>query len=487
MIMFSLKKISSGVRPYQRKNMIDKNKKVKILCFTDTNSGRDVEMILPVRYFAEKFLNCAFEHAVSFDVHKIYEKKPDIVFTPNTIGSNLYFKIAKYARQQNIPLFALISEGNFRTDGSFNYWGYNRDKIFYQEYVCCWSERTKYFLMEKEPQETEKIVLTGGTGFDRYSIYKYAGKETFLKKYNKTQFNKIIGYAGWAFGKLQHKRGVEELLFFLGGDHAKLEWIEKQRRLVRDILKEAIINNKDALFILKKHPQENSPERTAEVENEMSELKHYDNVLYVGEEEPLLNLISVSDIWTCFESTTSMESWLMGKQTIYINPEIDFKRDPNYKGSAMIRNYFEFQSAIDEYYNTGKISQFFSEEKEKYRKELIRNIAGFGDGLNHIRASYYLSKTIEKLKTNEATEYKINFFYYLCHLFTIVGGLFYIHSLYKKLYKFNKHLWVFENYKMRDIEKLYAHYSPFLEEFYKKNDIKGKFEKGNLYNSIFNI
>ncbi len=462
-------------------------KKIKILCFTDTNSGRDVEMILPIRFFAEKYLNCTFRHAVSFDIHQIYKQKPDVVFTPNTIGSNLYFKIAKYAHSQNIPLFALISEGNFRTDGSFNYWGYNRDKIFYQEYVCCWSERTLKFLLEKESRERDKLVLTGGTGFDRYNIYKYGGKEEFLKKHNKSQCKKIIGYAGWAFGKLQHKRGVEELLFFLGGDPAKLEWIEKQRRLVRDVLKEAIINNKDTLFILKKHPQENSPERTTEVENEMTDLKDYDNVLYIGEEEPLLNLISVSDIWTCFESTTSLEAWLMGKQTIYINPEVDFKRDANYKGSALVRNYSEFQSMIDEYYTTGKISQFYSVDKNANRKELVRNIAGFGDGLNHIRASYYLNKTIEKLKIKSAPEYKFNFLYFLYHIFTITGGLFYIRSFYRKLYKFNKHLWVFENYKMKEIESLYSYYYPFLEEFYKKNEIKDKFEKGDLFNSIFNI
>lgn len=463
------------------------DKKIKILCFTDTNSGRDAEMILPVRFFAEKFLNCSFKHAVSFDIHQMYRVKPDIVFTPNAIGSNLYFKIARYAYEQNIPLFALISEGNFRTDGSFNYWGFNKDKKFFQEFVCCWSERTRKYLIEKEPEGKDKIVLTGGTGFDRYKIYKFADKDAFLKKYNKAGYRKIIGYAGWAFGKLQHKRGVEELLFFLGNDNSKLKWIENQRCLVRDILTEAIMNNKDTLFILKKHPQENSPERTKEVMNEMSELKDYDNVIYLGEEEPLLNLISVSDLWTCFESTTSLEAWLMGKQTLFLNPETDFKRDPNYKGSAIVRNYAQFQSAIDEYYSTGKIQQFFSAEKEINRNELIKNVIGFGDGFNHIRTSYYLAKTIDKLKTNNAPVYKFNFLYFMYHLFTVIGGIFYIRSFYKKLYKFNKHLWVFENYKMRGIEELFSQYSIYLDEFYKKNKIEEKYTKGELFNSIFNL
>lgn len=458
-------------------------RKIKVLCFTDTNSGRDVEMILPVRYFAERFLNCEFKHAVSFDIHRIYQEKPDIVFTPNTIGSNLYYKIAKYTEEQNIPLFSLISEGNFRTDGSFNYWGYNRDKKFQQDYVCCWSERTMKFLLEKEPQEKEKIVLTGGTGFDRYSIYRPIEKDTFLKRYNKTGYKKIIGYAGWAFGKLQHKRGIDELVFFLGGDPAKLKWIEEQRCLVRDILREAIINNKDTLFVLKKHPQENSPERTTEVVNEMSELQHYKNVLYLSEEESLIDLIGVSDLWTCFESTTSMEAWLMGKQTIFINPEINFNRDPNYKGSALAADYPEFQSMIDEYNNSGRIASFFTEEKGNSRKELIKNVIGFGDGYNHIRTAYYLSRTVGKAKKGTPS-YKYNFLYFLYHLFTITGGLFYVRSFYRKLYKLNKHLWVFENYKMKGVEQLYTKYSAFLDGFYEKEDIKRKFEKGELFGSV---
>ena len=461
-------------------------KKIKILCFTDTNSGRDVEMILPVRYFAENFLNAEFVHSVSFDIHRIYCEKPDVVFSPNTIGSNLYFKIARYTAEQKIPLFALISEGNFRTDGSFNYWGFNRDRQFQQEYVCCWSERTKKFLLEKETQAKEKIVLTGGTGFDRYSIYKPMDRAQFLNKYNKPGYKRIIGYAGWAFGKLQHKRGIEELLFFLGGDPEKLKWIEKQRCLVRDVLKQAIENNKDTLFVLKKHPQENSPERTTEVINEMSELAHYDNVLYLGEEEALLDLIGVSDLWTCFESTTSMEAWLMGKQTIYINPEADFKRDPNYKGSAIAKDYNEFQSLFNEYTAAGTIKQFEEPQKEESRKELIKNIIGFGDGLNHIRAGYYLMKTIEK--ADETTPvYKFNLIYFLYHLFTLTGGAFYIRPLYKRLYKFNKHLWVFENYRMKGVEELYKKYSAYMDEFYKKKGIREKFERGELFNSIFKV
>ena len=475
------------------------NKKIKVLCFTDDVAGRDVEMMLPIRYFAERFLNCEFYHALNIDIHEIYRQRPDIILQANTIGSNLYFEISKIAHEQNIPIFALISEGNFRTDGSFDYWGFNRDKKFYQEYVCCWSERTAEYLRKEVPEAKDKIVVTGGVGFDRYIIYKYLSKENFLRKYSMTHFSKIIGYAGWAFGKLDHKRGKNELLVWARGDKNKLIWIEEQRKKVRDILKQAIENNPSTLFILKQHPQENSPERTEPVKNEMSELAHYKNVLYLCSEESIHDLISVSDLWTCFESTSALESWLMDKQTIFINPEKDFNRDQLYKGSALIQNYDEFQKLIDEFYSGGRIEQFFEKEKSAIRNELIKNVIGFGDGLNHIRAGYYLQKTIDNYFrasnrqqvtdnrspiTNHKSLYNFHLWHFLVYYLIRIAGPFYNRALYSRLYKFNKHLWVFENYRMTKLHELYKRYVPFFEEFYKARNIEERYKENSLFKNL---
>lgn len=459
---------------------MNENKKIRVLCFTDDAVGRDVEMLLPIRYFAENFLNCEFYHALNIDIHQIYKIKPDIILQANTIGSNLYFEISKIAHEQNIPLFALISEGNFRTDGSFNYWGFNRDKKFYQEYICCWSKRTANFLKEKEPEYKNKIVVTGGVGFDRYSIYEFMKKDEFLQKYNKNNYKKVIGYAGWAFGKLDHKRGREELLYWAKGDEQKINWIEEQRQLVRDILRNAIEENNDTLFILKQHPQENAPERPEPVKNEMSELANYENVIYLCNEESIHDLISVADIWTCFESTTALESWLMGKQTIFINPDPNFNRDPLYKGSALAKDYSELKNFINQFYISGKIEQFFWEEKENQRKKLIKDIIGFGDGFNHIRAGYYFQKTIERyLKEEKKPVYKFHFWHWLVYVLIRIAGPFYNRNIYSKLWKFKKHLWVFENYKMEKLEKLYSKYHKYFSQFYEKNDLYKKISDQN--------
>ncbi len=462
------------------------NKKVKVLCFTDDAVGRDVEMLLPIRYYAERFLNCEFYHALNIDIHQIYRIKPDVILQANTIGSNLYFKISQIAHDQNIPLFALISEGNFRTDGTFDYWGFNRARKFYQDYVCCWSERTADFLKTKEPASADKIVVTGGVGFDRYSIYKFMSKDEFLRKYNKLSYKKVIGYAGWAFGKMDHHRGRDELLFWAGGDKSKFKWIEEQRKAVRDVLKSAIENNPDILFILKQHPQENAPERPEPVRNEMRELIHYENVIYLSEEEAIHDLISVSDFWTCFESTTALEAWLMGKQTIFINPDPNFNRDPVFKGSALIKSYDELSKSIFEFYETGRMEKFFAPEKDATRNELIKNIIGFGDGMNHIRAAYFFQNTVNRTKeAGHKSFYKIYFWHWLVYILLRIAKPFYNRAVFSRLYKLKKHLWVFENYRMEKLRVIYEKYIPFFAEFYKRRGIDTKFLKGELFNEIF--
>jgi hypothetical protein len=455
--------------------------KVRILCFTDTNSGRDVEMILPLRYFAERFLNCEFRHAISFDLYQIYRIKPDIILTPNTTGSRLYCRIARAASKLDIPLFSLISEGNFKTDGTYDYWGYNEARTFFQEYVCCWSKRTQKYLAEREPDAKRKIVLTGNAGSDRYVVYQTIQKEEFLRKYKLPPYKKVIGYAAWTFNKLRFPRGIQELLQFYGDDGSILPWVEKQRTLVHSILRDSIRDNRDTLFILKRHPQDTSPELIQQPVNELEGLAEFENALCLGEEEALHDVIGVCDLWTCFESTTALEAWLMNKPTVFLNPKPEFKRADLVKGSAVAKSSTHFQSMIDQFYGAGTIAEFSSEEKERQRQSLIADSVGYGDGFNHIRASYYLKRVVEGLPKSLAPRYSSSALQLFFHLFTVVGGAFYVRSIYKHLYKFKKHLWVFENYKMKAIERLYARYSVFLNEFYAKHNIEERFQSGTLF------
>ena len=354
-INFSFSKIElSNNKPMEKLN----KKPLRGICFMQEDKGRDTEIVLPIVYGAEKFLNCKIDFRLKWNAHLIYKENPDFVIIPtNCIGSKMYHDIAKYCYRQNIKIFSFISEGNFNDKIEYNYFGFNDDKVFYQEYVCSWSERTQKYIQERSPEQADKIVLTGASGFDRFNIYKFTSKEDFLKKYNKTKYKKVITYAGWAFGKLQYQQGLNELKPFAEKQEKGYDWIEEQRQKVRDSLRYAIENNPDILFVLKQHPAEYFPGLTLEQRNEMSELTHYENVLYIqGHIEGIHDLISVADILLGFETTSAIETWVMGdKPTIFLNDEPNFTRVDIYKGCLLAKDGKQLNDYVSTFYKNGKI------------------------------------------------------------------------------------------------------------------------------------
>lgn len=458
---------------------LSKNK--YILCYLDTDYGRDSEILLPLVYFAERYLDCRVEFAFIWDIHAIYRKKPDVVLIANTIGSLWHYEIAKYAKNSGIEVFALISEGNFRTDGSFNFYGYSYDKIYHQRYICHWSERTKKYFEEVMPQY--KNVLTGALGFDRYKIYKFKSKEEYLFEKGLKNYKKVIGYAGWAFGKIYNKQGLREIRFLHNDPEKRIKWMEEQMLKVEEILRSAIEANPDVLFLLKRHPNEANPSITRENPNEMIRLRDYPNVVYITENENIHDLINVSDFWMAFESTTAMEAWMLQKQTLLINPDPNFNRDKLYKGSVMVRNSEELLEHIHHYYNQHELKGFNEGELIRNRKQLIKDTIGFDDGLNHLRAGFYLKKITEETKAYDS---KVSFSFRFFKMFILmqIGRLFYNKRIFLKLPKFRKTVWIFDKYKLKNIYKLKPRYDSFLDDFYKKNQLDKQIKNNNIWHKI---
>ena len=127
---------------------------------------------------------------------------------------------------------------------------------------------------------------------------------------------------------------------------------------------------------------------------------------------------------------------------------------------------------ITEYYTSGIIKKFFEKEKKVTRQKLISDIIGFGDGMNHIRAAKYFQRTLKKSQeSNFKSVYSFRFWHWLVYILLRIVGPLYNRKIYSHLYKLKKHLWVFENYKMEKLHRLYKKYVPYFEEFYKKNNI----------------
>jgi len=458
----------------------------KILCYLDDDHGRDVEILIPIVYVAEKYLDCKVEFVFVWDIFAIFRKKPDIVLLPNTVGSKWYFEVSKYAYEQGVKVFALVSEGNFRTDGTFNYWGYNYDKKYYQEFLCLWSKRTIDFFRKELPEYQNKIVLTGATGFDRYKICRFVSKQAFLEKYNLSTYKKVIGYAGWSFGKLFTESGRKEIKSN-SGDTAeqRMKWMKKQMFLVENILRKVVENNPDILFIFKRHPNEAHPHIVKEVMNEMIRLRDYNNVLYIKDEENIHDLINISDIWMGFESTTAIEAWLLNEpQTLLINPDPDFSRDKLYQGSVIVSDYPELQAAINEFYKTDEIPGFFDEERTKQRNTIITNTIGFRDGMNHIRAGYYLKKIVDSY-TERQRHFFVSFRYFKRYLAMKVGKILYIKKLFMLLPKLKKTVWIFERNRLKGLPELKRKSFYYFDIFHKQHGFNEKLKSNEGWEEIF--
>ncbi|MEQ8473576.1 MAG: hypothetical protein RIC35_20430 [Marinoscillum sp.] len=448
-----------------------------IICYLDKDKGRDVEIVLPVTYALEKYFDCQIIFSFIWDIYLIRRVKPFGVLLPNTKGHHMYFEIAKYCYQSGIKVLALESEGNFRTDGSFYYWGYNHEHFFYQDHVTCWSRRTMDYVKSiANSKQIDKIVLTGGTGFDRYIICSFKDRQGFLEKYNKSKYEKIIGYAGWAFGKMYsaHK-DIANSHIFPNDKNKRFQWIEKQRLLVKDGLENLIKSNPDKLFIFKRHPKESFESDIHEGPNEMNELLEYENVLYFKNEENIHDLINVSDLWLGFETTTCLEAWLMDKTTILYNPEEDFPRNNIHIGSPKAKTPEELVNWVDEFFTTGKLGLFQSEQLKKNRQFLIGDAIGFGDGLNHIRAVYYFSKSLnqETLEVRPKRNWRHLRLYYLMHL----GKYFYNKWVFSKLPFFRKTIYVFETMYLKDLASRKMGYYQDLDKFYSRKKLDSLLKK----------
>jgi hypothetical protein len=444
--------------------------KISGICFLDMDKGRDPEIVMPIVYFAETYLNCKIKFEFVWDLFTIYIKRPSLVILPNTVGSKWYFEISKYANKSGCIVFALISEGNLTVQS--NYWGFNIDRKFYQDYLCLWSSRTFEYFINEFKKDKSKLAVTGAVGFDRYIINKYIDKREFLKRFNFEKYEKVISYAGWAFGKLYNETGVREI----EGVHGKKnilrkKWMIKEQLNVESILKKTINDNKDILFILKQHPNETHPHISKISPNEIVRLREIENVLFISDELDIHDAISISDLWFGYETTTAIEAWMMGTETIMINPSSQQKTKIQ-NASIRIENIGRLQDVINEYYNNDMIECFYSTDKMKLRDETIASSIGIGDGNNHIRAGLLLADSIISSSCLRKKR-KFRFVFLLRYILIRIGNVFYNKALFSFLPKFRKTIWIFENNRLENIARLKEGNYKYLDAYH--NNLRNKY------------
>lgn len=372
----------------------------KILCFYAFDSGRDIQALAPILYNLANYQNCKIIHAYIFESYKVVCIKPDLVLLSNAIGSREHFNLLKQCYERNIPVFSLTAEGNLKDEyyKSDICWGWNIDKIIYQYKYCFWSSRSMKLFSDHHPNiDNSKFALTGGSGFDLYRMIKnYSQVKNSLTDLT-AGYEAVIVYAGWAFGKVYSLPDLNHLAKVYPGDRLPeyVEWAKDTRQNIEDILRSAIKAFPNYLFVFKKHPREHSKALIDEPMNEMSPLENYDNVYYLrGSEYTLIDLLQIASVWTCFESTTVMESWLSGIPTINIIPNDD-RRMSTYVATGSTIS-IDSNSFIENLKHQIKLKKSNSFSISDIQIGIIKNAIGFYDGLNHLRIIKEILKLLEE-------------------------------------------------------------------------------------------
>lgn len=365
--------------------------RVDILDLEYSSKGRDIDISEPVLSFLELKYNLRIIRKCCFRDWPYYllKYRPKIVFIANGIGSIPQFNIVKTAHYLGIKVVTHFSEGDFTEtpEGVFEFfWGWNKDRVLYEDLHLEWSQRN-IDLTSKYIGQFDKTKLSGAIGFDKYKLLKsrFLSKSNFLKKYNKTIFKKVVGIAGWSFNLFLDPNMDYTNSSYRLFSAEQFDRIKKSRDLVCDIIRSVVKKNTDTLFILKYHPL-----IPRDCYSEFCEVLPADNVIFLQSEEDIFNLINACDIWGAYESTTTMEAWLIGnKPTFLIQPiDNDFVRSKISEGSLRVKNEEDLQDLLDEYFTTGKSTSF--NQLESKRQMIIERIIQWSDGQNHQRAARYI-------------------------------------------------------------------------------------------------
>jgi len=320
-----------------------------------------------------------------------------------------------------------------------------------------WSIRARDLITDIIPDEIQKLKVSGAISFDRYKIYHFRTKQEWMDKYSYN-YCKMVGYAGWAFDKLYREPTSSEMKRRYGSI-----WIDKfcQAHIrINEILRTLIINNPDTLFLLKEHP--------GVVQTKYSELfslTDYPNVLYFRNEEAIADCINGCDIWMGFESTTCLEAWLLNKPTLLINPTgKDFIRSNLHHGSPIYASYKEVQTAIDEFYQAGKIADFDS--KIDVHHSIITDTIQWADGKNHLRAAYYIEQFLNQYDNKPLNITLMD------KIHTIFETLLYeISPLFSTLPKFRNLVKGHRLFSQSELNELYKRYGACIDKFHKKHQL----------------
>lgn len=423
--------------------MIKLNKKKLVYFLSWSTSGRDFEMNFPLIYFFEKILKWEVQNISSFNFPKFHKNVPDIIIFPGSGGAQRELEILKYAKSSKIFVFSSFTEGMFREKDIDNFlWGWNLEKIIHENLRMLWSQYSFKMAIKHYPVLKDKLRVSGAIGFDKYRLFNY------INNYS-SNYDKVICYACHNYNNIS-KQSID------------YDFHLEHLNLSRDVMRYLVNNNKDILFVFKSHPNDQG-----KTPLESIGLEKMSNVKIVSTpKKSIAELISISDIWINFNSTTVVDAWINDIPTINILKDKSKKTSIVIDGSLIETDKHVINDYISEFYKTGVISKFL--EKTNLRSKLISSSIGYSDGLNHIRYMSFLRPYIEEVEKNQTyKKWNISYKsllreYIKTYIYKISSGKFKTPILRKWASKFH-----YFNDKEFELEKKNKY--PDLDKFYKKN------------------
>lgn len=360
------------------------------------NIDRDMHIVTPVNLYLKKryHLKVAVKNLHNA-LFYILLHRPRLVYISNAHGDDSTFKLIRLLHSLDIKVVTLVTEGNFQKNFIHGYlWGWNTDFRLYQDVMILWNEYSRDAILHYHPELEPQIRVSGATGFDRYFLMRFLSKQEFTEQ-NKLPYKKVVGIAG--FGLFDHLDNYLLLKTVIPDISVEAFEIFKGDLIkLRGLYRELIANNPDILFVLRMHPQLVTKFHRSEF-SECGDLPNIYISSSFGNLPAIADAISVSDIWIGYESTTSLEAWLLKKMVVYINPTTaDFQRENHYKGCLIVKTLEELQQTIDNYYAEGIPEAYKALSGE--REAIIKQVIEFDDGKNHQRAGDIIYEYYKKAK-----------------------------------------------------------------------------------------
>lgn len=369
-----------------------------ILSLEWNSLGRDIDIVEPVLAYLEMRYGYRVARDSILDAYgKLKHYRPRLMLISNQGGASINYHAVKTAACLGVPVVSLVSEGDFPDDDDELarrfYWGWNSDRCFYEQMNLQWSSRAVRIIRRSVPESRDfDIRVSGATGFDRYKLFRFCGRDEFLASHGTGDYSRVVGVAGWTFDHMEgdyFRRNEAAVLDGCGG----MEGVELHRRagrLLREVLRTTIAERSDTLFILKQHPGV-----TDESLSEFEGLETLPNAVVLrGHSDNVADVVSACDLWLAYESTTCLEAWLLGKQTLLVNPAGDrFRRSRVATGSPRVRTAEELANSLGRFFRDGTIPGW--SERTQAREEVLRSVIGWDDGLNHARAGEAVHLVLE--------------------------------------------------------------------------------------------